>query len=340
MDTQTKTMAGATPRRRPSNPFPSLLLRGAGWLALGWLLGACSIPLPPPKSVQSAAIGVSIQERWNKMAWFDQSLGMGYFIRLNDAGLVTAPLEILRSNYFRGNRFYLLNAKPGRYALVAASEFARLTPPGGASRLRAVVMAPTGAWRGRKFRGEGALGLGGRTPASPAWSFTQPIMAWVRGWTSGLQTRSRGREESRRFPLRVAMSRSRDEGENVDYFVYTTYFPQELIQQTTVEAAPGRMVVMGALQVVRHRDMHKADPAQQYYHRSIDTLFVHPNGMPIFNSHPDAATASRGVLKSVRKGPGVTRAFLSGALEDFKGSAWEAVVRRSLTTAPLKNADH
>ena len=107
------TLSIVNPVRAPATirtglPRPAALL--GGLLLLAFTLAACAIPIPAPRGEDSAAIGISIREWWAPREWLEEHPEMGYFIRLNEAGEVTAPVEILRSNYFRGHRLYLLNA--------------------------------------------------------------------------------------------------------------------------------------------------------------------------------------------------------------------------------------
>ena len=315
------------------------------WLFSALMLGACSLPIPAPLLADSAAIGISVREWWAPREWLEEHPEMGYFIRLNEAGDVTAPVEIIRSNYYRGSRLYLLNAKPGRYALVATSEFARLQfqlPP----RLRRKPwQARRKSWQARRSHPPPAGGsLARGQPRSPGAS--GGISLVYSGYGGGFQPwwsrlaakefRIMGRGfhsgrafKSRRGRLSVSTMRNKD-SEDFDYFVYTTYFSRPMILKTVVEVLPGRFAVMGAFQVRRHPGMSKADPAQKFYHDTIETDSVDPRGMPIFNGGGDFSIPSRGEMKEARGDAAAEKLFLREALEDFRGTPWEALVRRAL----------
>lgn len=82
---------------------------------------ACALSPPPPKldTPENAAIGISLTAQ----APIDfltslrgAALNRVYFVKLDEEGGLNSPLP---SNYNKGNQFYLLNAKPGRYVAVA-----------------------------------------------------------------------------------------------------------------------------------------------------------------------------------------------------------------------------
>ncbi len=322
-------------------PNPAGLLYG---LFITLMLGACSLPIPAPRLANSAAIGISVREWWAPREWLEEHPEMGYFIRLNEAGDVTAPVEIIRSNYYRQHRLYLLNAKPGRYALVATSEFAKLQfqmpwrawqKPWPARRNH---RRPAGGFLARgQARGYGASrgismvfsGSGGGF--QPWWNRFAGIgfQETGRALFSRRVLYSRGALNSQRSARLVSTMRNKD-SETFDYFVYTTYFSRPMILKTIVEVLPGRFAVMGAFRVRRHRGMSTADPAQKYYHGTIETDSVDPRGRPIYNGGGDFSIASRGEMKEALGDAAAEKLFLREALQDFRGTPWEALVRRAL----------
>ncbi len=75
-------------------------------------LSACMRPAPGPMRPESAAIGLILEKQWSKGGIVEYAARV-YFIRWNDSADPTAQNEIIESNFSRGNRTYLLNAKPG-----------------------------------------------------------------------------------------------------------------------------------------------------------------------------------------------------------------------------------
>lgn len=81
-----------------------------------------SPPAPPRLDASSSAIGISVSTN-SAIAPVIREV---YFIRVEkDEDLLTSK-EILPSNFSRHDRFYLLNAKPGRYAAVACLSIRQL----------------------------------------------------------------------------------------------------------------------------------------------------------------------------------------------------------------------
>lgn len=118
-------------------------------------LAGCLPPAPNPKGKEPAAVGISVENRWESMSSFGQTPEWVHFVRWNDDDDITAQKEIVTSNFFRGNRAYLLNAKPGRYAVIATTEIASNSNP--SRRQEAVAGAARVARRPRaqfaSFRG-------------------------------------------------------------------------------------------------------------------------------------------------------------------------------------------
>ncbi len=242
----------------------------------------CALAVPEPEGEAPAALGVSLRENWAVWDWFEEQPEMVYFIRLGEGEDFTRPAEVLRSNYFRDHRLYLLNARPGRYAMVASSEF---------------VQHPASPGGGPAVMPAGCTGCGARPAALPA-----------------------------------AMPRF-NSGDRNERRIYTSYFSEALVRQSVVEVPPGRMTVMGAFRVKRHTGVHRVDPVQRHYLDTLVVDLVDPYGYPILNDDSDYSVASRGEPAEVRREKAAVSAFLREALEDFRGTPWEAVVRRSLRAA-------
>ena len=83
-------------------------------LAAGFALASCGQPPKKPADVESSVIGVAL--RFQGVA---ERIDAVYFVQLGGTDRVRGHFPLLRSNFRRGDRFYLLNAPPGRYAVVA-----------------------------------------------------------------------------------------------------------------------------------------------------------------------------------------------------------------------------
>lgn len=113
------------------------------------------VPAPVP---QSAHIGIALSSRTLiPLKLFEQNITAIYFARLeDDQSDLISKLPPIPSNAKSGNRFYLLNALPGRYVAVAALE-----PPN-------VGVTAAG--------GPGSLGYVNETPGSYV-VFSKPLVA-------------------------------------------------------------------------------------------------------------------------------------------------------------------
>lgn len=87
-------------------------------LAIAGLAFACTTPPPPPVELpvdaNSGVIGIKVAV--DKLG----STERAYFVRLDDGDPLARPY-VIQANYFEDGYVYLLNARPGRYAAVAAS---------------------------------------------------------------------------------------------------------------------------------------------------------------------------------------------------------------------------
>ncbi|MBW1686889.1 MAG: hypothetical protein JRS35_17700 [Deltaproteobacteria bacterium] len=89
------------------------------FLGLTLSLACATTPAPPARespdlSVIGIAVSISAPAGW----WHNQATHV-YFVRLDDPDHY-AQDDPIRSNYTRGKYVYLFNARPGRYAVVAA----------------------------------------------------------------------------------------------------------------------------------------------------------------------------------------------------------------------------
>jgi hypothetical protein len=97
-------------------------------------LSGCAGTLPPvkPLSSEMSAIGIAVKTR-APLKLFGDKANMVYFIKLDEvdsvarANYMVQSNQLIQSNYVRKNQIYLLNAKPGRYAVVATF-YSKSTP--------------------------------------------------------------------------------------------------------------------------------------------------------------------------------------------------------------------
>ena len=96
---------------------------------IGIMLGGCATtePIPEMSQPQSAGLGIDITQR-APIGIFTSKPDQVYFARIDgEDGLLQQ--QIVRSNYIKDGRAYLLNARPGTYVAVATF-FARTTQSG------------------------------------------------------------------------------------------------------------------------------------------------------------------------------------------------------------------
>ncbi len=91
------------------------------------VLFGCAGTLPPAKPLDSerAAIGIAVKTRGPVKLFGSSKVDAVYFIKLDELDSTAAASyqvqsnQIMQSNYSKGGQMYLLNAVPGRYAVVA-----------------------------------------------------------------------------------------------------------------------------------------------------------------------------------------------------------------------------
>lgn len=111
-------------------------------------LAGCVPPAPGPAAETSAAIGISLENRWETAGWFGNIPEWVHLVRWSEDGDVTNQTEVVTSNFQRGNRAYLLNAKPGRYSAIASSEVSAIASDDALVASRAGSRPQLASWRG------------------------------------------------------------------------------------------------------------------------------------------------------------------------------------------------
>jgi len=88
---------------------------------IGIILGGCatSQPIPELSQPQSSGLGIDMTLK-APIGLFSSSPDDVYFVKIDGEGSLHHQ-QIVRSNYSKGGRVYLLNAQPGRYVAIAAS---------------------------------------------------------------------------------------------------------------------------------------------------------------------------------------------------------------------------
>lgn len=109
---------------RPTSIFRRLFPPAAApWAMLLLGLAACvAAPAPAPLNEGSAAIGLKMERQWKAGTGLNTYPHKAYFIRLTGNGKLTTQSELYHSNFRKDDQVYLLNAKPGRYVVVAVSD--------------------------------------------------------------------------------------------------------------------------------------------------------------------------------------------------------------------------
>lgn len=84
------------------------------------LLGGCAANLPPPKMAKPESAGIAIEMTMQApVGFFTSTPDQVYFAKIDGEGGLLQQ-SIIRSNYVKGNRVYLLNITPGTYVAVAS----------------------------------------------------------------------------------------------------------------------------------------------------------------------------------------------------------------------------
>ena len=261
-------------------------------MAAALALAAGCMPPPGPLSDESAAIGVMLEKRWSENGIPEHAERI-YFIRWNEDSDPAKQNDIIESNYNRGGRVYLFNAKPGRYSAVAAVDFTNIRHGSGE------------LWAGAQGR-EQMRGIEGYASSADFQTSTgQPRASFV-----GLQIDSGG-------------------GDRVDEFTaYATYFSEDLVKRSTVEVLPGEFTVMGKFQVMMQEHIVRGDRVQTHFYQSINPSLTDPRGMPIHEVQDTVSTRAH-LIKGGRSGAD-RRHLLELALEDLRGTEWEQMIRRMI----------
>lgn len=96
--------------------------------------GCTSMPVPRMEDPQTSAIGIQVETQ-APVGIFSNKPDRVFFVRIDSEGDITQS-QVIPSNFAKDGRIYLLNAKPGKYAAVAAfrsqagSPFAPAPRPG------------------------------------------------------------------------------------------------------------------------------------------------------------------------------------------------------------------
>ncbi len=323
-------------------PEPRRCWRGVPRIltALMLLAGPAScLTAPPPANSDSAAIGIAVTERVVSIGVSDITPKLVYFVRLTDSANLIGQIEVFRSNYSRGNRAYLLNAKPGRYVVVAISGYAQLATYGDP-----VANAGVRALRLQRAHGPGmpeGIPLRRRS-ASPAGLVAIDGLApnGQRIVHSDSQMGRAGRFlllPTAHAPLDTTLVAGlpmmpNGNGLKNDGRIYTTFFSEDLVRQTAVDVRPGTFTVIGEFLVEASYGIRPADRVQRFYHGKIDPTVHNLAGQSVFNESADYTVSSRGALIEARRGRAAEAEFLAKALQDLEDTGWAPIIERRLAT--------
>ena len=111
---------------------------------LGCGLAGCLPPAPAPEEGKPAALGLSVENNSELITWITGNPEWIHLVLWNEQDDVTAQTKVVTTNFFQDNRVYLLNAEPGRYAVIATTETARHPRPPKDQR---AVVTTDGAFR-------------------------------------------------------------------------------------------------------------------------------------------------------------------------------------------------
>lgn len=82
------------------------------------IAGCASMPVPKMADPQTAVVGIQIETQV-PIGIFSQKPDVVYFVKIDNEGDITQN-QVIPSNFAKDGRIYLLNARPGKYAAVAA----------------------------------------------------------------------------------------------------------------------------------------------------------------------------------------------------------------------------
>lgn len=80
--------------------------------------GCASMPVPRMEDPQTSAVGIQVETQ-APIGILSQTPDRIFFVKLDGEGDITQS-QVIASNFAKDGRIYLLNAKPGKYAAVAA----------------------------------------------------------------------------------------------------------------------------------------------------------------------------------------------------------------------------
>lgn len=213
-------------------------------------LVGCATPMPVPKLEQqeSSAVGMAVKTR-APLGWPTEEPQVVFFVKLDgDRGI--RQLSIMRSNYAKDGRIYLLNVPPGDYAAVAS------------------------------FYAKNPI------PAAPA----QPGLS-----------------------VSVSIGRTG----------YTTYFPEELVEQTRVSVGKGQFVFAGSYVVSTSVGLTEADPIQLHYAEVIAPGIPKSGVGHMFSGDYHY----RGSIHESKRDDDAKSEFLMKAREDLAKGGWSALIK-------------
>lgn len=90
-------------------------------ITIFFLSGCVSLPPAAPENSMGSILAVSISIK-QPIPVFESHIRSVYFVKIEQGGDIINQKNIIKSNYYNGDCIYLLNARPGRYAAVAAFE--------------------------------------------------------------------------------------------------------------------------------------------------------------------------------------------------------------------------
>lgn len=210
----------------------------------GLVLTACSIPAPKRVNTESSAIGLTVETLPPVGKIFSSSLASVIFIRFHgDGGYnYTVSFRPIPSNFSRGGQIFLLNAKPGRYAVI----------------------------------------IGYHTMGT---------------------------------------------------YLFTSYFPEEILKVSEVEVPPNKFVFMGKYKIDLSLSRKNMDSMQSYF---IDLFKTGQRAIPGLRQGKYTHIAYKGKILEANRSQKAEVAFLknavdpSYALNTFKESGWEILLNKRL----------
>jgi hypothetical protein len=268
---------------------PPSFITSAFFVLLFSCTGSVLKEMPPAKDASALGITAELILPWSPYVLFQKLPDRIYFARINENGNILQPQEIFVSNFVKGNRAYLLNARPGTYVAFAA------------------YYEVTREIKKLEYQKEVKNEIETKKPA---------VDEGKKGTGNSRIIEADDDEKenpSEIPPVYVAESKGA--------FVF---FSDEIVRNTQVTVTPGHLFYMGDYSIRMQGDTGKADLIQKTFLKALvsesDQLKNSEEKKIIAGRQDD--TSFLGVVRSMDTGKKAAHSFRAAAIYDFKNTEW------------------